>query len=433
MKKAMILTLSLLMIFSFCQAETAEGKYTLDRVVVLSRHNIRSPLSGAGSMLDELTPHEWFRWTSRAGELSLRGGVSETLMGQYFRQWLEAEGLFPENYQPEENAVRIYANAKQRTIATARYFAAGLFPVADVPVEVHAPYDTMDPVFWPKLTFVSEAYAQDASEQISEAGGLAGLPGIHAGLMDAILLLMDVTDMQESDAYQAGTYGDLLKDETVIVLKEGEEPGMTGPIKTATSVADALKFQYYEETDDDKAAFGHHLTEEDWQRIHSIVDTYTEMLFTAPLISVNVAHPLLQEIRAELGEENRKFSFLCGHDSNLASVLAALDAEDYLLPESVEQHTPIGVKLMFARWLTAEGEAYYTVEMVYQSTEQLRTGSILTLDNPPVRYTLRFQDIETNKDGMIAEQDLLNLFDRTIIAYDDLVTEYGQEAMDDAA
>jgi glucose-1-phosphatase len=45
-------------------------------------------------------------------------------MGQYFRKWLEDEGLFPENYQPEEEDVRIYANAKQRTVATARFFTS---------------------------------------------------------------------------------------------------------------------------------------------------------------------------------------------------------------------------------------------------------------------------------------------------------------------
>lgn len=33
---------------------------TLDQVVVLSRHNIRSPLSGGGSLLGTVTPHEWF-------------------------------------------------------------------------------------------------------------------------------------------------------------------------------------------------------------------------------------------------------------------------------------------------------------------------------------------------------------------------------------
>ena len=108
----------------------AESAYTLDKVVMLSRHNIRSPLSGSGSMLGDITPHTWFAWTSNPSELSLRGAILETQMGQYFRLWLEDEGLFPENYRPEDGAVRFYANAKQRTQATARYFSAGLLPVA---------------------------------------------------------------------------------------------------------------------------------------------------------------------------------------------------------------------------------------------------------------------------------------------------------------
>ena len=47
-------------------------------------------------------------------------------MGQYFRLWLEKEGLFPENYIPRDGAVRFYANGLQRTQATAHYFSAGL-------------------------------------------------------------------------------------------------------------------------------------------------------------------------------------------------------------------------------------------------------------------------------------------------------------------
>ena len=223
-----------------------DAAYTLDRMVMLSRHNIRSPLSGSGSLLGDITPHEWFQWTSKPSELSLRGAMLETRMGQYIRLWLEKEGLFPENYHPEEGAVRFYANAKQRTQATARYFSAGLLPVAVAPVEMHAEYNTMDPTFNPALTYISEAYAQAVQDQIAEKGGVAGMKGIHAGLMDAIELLMDVTDMDQSEAYKAGTYGNLLEDDTIVILEQGKEAGMTGPIKTATSVADALTFQFYE-------------------------------------------------------------------------------------------------------------------------------------------------------------------------------------------
>ena len=432
MKKIVSLLLAVSCLFSFCTAMAEPSEDTLDRVVILSRHNIRSPLSGSGSLLGDITPHEWFRWTSSPSELSLRGAVLEIMMGQYFRLWLEQEGLFPVNFQPEEGAVRFYANAKQRTIATARYFSAGLLPVAAVPVETHVAYDTMDPVFEPSLNYATEEYIQDAIGQIAEKGGETGLDGILSGLNDAIALLMDTADIEQSEAYQAGKYGDLKAGETVLTLEEGKEPKMSSPIKNATSVADAMILQYYEEPDKQKAAFGHDLTDEDWRLIHSIVDTYTDMLFCSPLVSVNVAHPLLEEIRAELTAEGRKLTFLCGHDSNVASVLAALNYRDYLLPETVEQHTPIGVKLVFERWINAENEAYYKVSLVYQSTSQLRSMEQLTLENPPVIYPLHFEGMDA--EGRITEAGLLKLLDDAISAYDAIVESYdAEETLPDAA
>ena len=408
-----------------------ETAYTLDKVVVFSRHNIRSPLSGGGSLLGDITPHTWFNWTSASSELSLKGGVLETLMGQYFRLWLEDAGLIPENWRPDEGAVRFYANAKQRTQATARYFSAGLLPVSAVPIETHAPYDTMDDTFMPKLRFVSDDYAAAALDEIAAMGGEKGMAGYSERLRDAIALVMDVADIAESEAYQAGRYGDLLNDETTISLVQDKEPGMSGPIKTATSVADAMKLQYYEEPDELKAAFGHELTWEDWASMSGIVETYGEMLFTAPLVAVNVAHPLLKELKGEMEREGRVFSFLCGHDSNVASLLAALGVADYALPNTLEPKTPIGVKLTFERYVDGNGAAWYAVNMVYQSTEQLRNNTPLSLENPPVKAALRFEGLATNEDGLIAEADLLNRFQQAIDAFDALDEQY--PALDDAA
>ena len=435
MKKiiAGLLVISVLLLCGGAAAEQSEGPgCTLDRVVILSRHNIRSPLSGSGSLLGEITPHEWFRWTSNPSELSLRGGILETMMGQYFRLWLEDAGLFPENYRPEEGAVRFYANAKQRTLATARYFSAGLLPAANVLIETHAPYDTMDPVFEPSLNFVTEDYILDVLAQIAEKGGDSGMDGYLEKLDEAIALLMETADIEQSEAYQSGKYGDLTTGETVITLEEGSEPKMTGPIKTATSVADAMTFQYYEEKDRTKAAFGHELTEADWQLLHSIVDTYTDMLFCSPLVSVNAAHPLLQEIRSEMAAEGRKFTFLCGHDSNVASVLAAMNAEEYLLPDAIEQKTPIGVKLVFERWITPEGEAFWKTSLVYQSVEQLRGMIPLSLENQPVKFTVHFEGTEPDENGMIPEADLYAVLDRAIDAYDELLEQY-ETAEEEAA
>lgn len=237
--------------------------YALEQVVVLSRHNIRSPLSGPDSVLGEITPHKWFEWSSPASELSVRGGVEEAGMGQYFRQWLEREKLFPENYQPAEDAVRIYANSKQRTIATAQYFTAGLLPTVNEDIEYRAAFDEMDPVFNPQLTFTSDAYDKAVQEQIAEYDD-----EIKA-LADNYDLITDVTDMKESKAYKDGDVKDYRTDDTKVTLETGAEPAMEGSLKLACSVADALVLQYYEEEDPVKAAFGHELNDKQWKDIRS--------------------------------------------------------------------------------------------------------------------------------------------------------------------
>ena len=57
---------------------------------------------------------------------------------------------------------------------------------------------------------------------------------------------------------------------------------------------------------------------------------------------------------------------------------------------------------------------------------------MLTLENPPMRYDIRFEGVETNADGLISEADLLMLFDRTLNTYDELQEKY-TEAVPDAA
>lgn len=171
--------------------------FTLEKSVVLSRHNIRAPLSGEGSALSTITPHEWFEWSAPASQLSVRGGTLETEMGQYFRKWLEKEGLFESNYRPEDGAVRIYANSKQRTIATAEFFSAGLLPVDGIDVEYHSDFDTMDPVFNPVFTYASDDYSEDVTQEIIEKFG-----STIEDLSDNYALLEDVIDVKDSDDYK---------------------------------------------------------------------------------------------------------------------------------------------------------------------------------------------------------------------------------------
>ena len=386
-------------------------RYALEEMVILSRHNIRSPISGPGSVLSRITPHEWFAWSSAPGELSLRGGALEMEMGQFFREWLVGEGFFAKNGVPEEGSVRFYANSIQRTRATARAFAAGMFPMADLDVEQHTPLGTMDPVFNPQITKLSDRFLTRAYAEIFAMGGPDG------PLQAKYVLLEKVLDIKASPAARHDTtaFGAF---PSAVRFEVGKEPVMTGGLKMACSASDALTLQYYEEPDALKAGFGHKLTPQEWASVSSIKDHYQDVLFAAPSVAANVAHPMLQELLAELRAPGRKFAFLCGHDSNIGSVLAALGVEPYDAPNAVETKTPIGGKILFEKFRGRDGKLYADIWLVYASADQLRTVSILSPDNPPMALSLYLKGLSANADGLYLFADLERRFANAIDLYE---------------
>lgn len=402
------------------RSEAFKGKYKLKEVVILSRHNIRSPLSTNGSALSKMTPHEWTNWSSAASELTLRGGVLETEMGQFFRKWTIETGLFKDNYVPTIDEVNVYANSMQRCIATAQYFSGGFMPVANLRVNHRYVPSKMDPIFFPRLTKSTEAFRTEAMKQISAMGGKEGLVGINKSLKESYDLIAKVLDMKQSEYYKKGEIKDFVNNDTQITLELNQEPGMKGSLKNANSASDAFILQYYEEPDGMKAAFGHKLTTEDWTKIAKVKDVYGDVLFTAPIVAVNVAHPLLQYMYDELNDKDRKFTFLCGHDSNIASVDAALGVEEYSLPNSIEKKTPIGSKLVLEKWVDPAGKAYIAVNLVYQSTDQLKQMSLLDLQHAPQVFSLKLKGLNQNTDGLYTFEDVNARFLQAIRAYDDI-------------
>ena len=389
-----------------------QGSYKLNGVVVLSRHNIRAPISNKNSTLGKLTSHDWFEWTSAPGELSMRGGELETIMGQYFRKWLAKENLITENYLPTAGEVYFYANSMQRTIATAQFFSSGLFPVANVRVNHKFAPSKMDPVFNPQLTLVNDEFTALANEQVHALFD-AKIP------FDGYRLIERVLDFKNSTFAKTENITKFHDEPFEVIFELNKEPDTRGTLKLITLASDALILQYYEAKNPRAAAFGHKISFKDWQKIASVKDFYGDVLFTAPAVAVNVAHPLLKVMRDELASD-RKFTFLCGHDSNISSVLAALEVEDYDLPQTIERQTPIGYKFVIEKWRGADGVDYAATELIYQSAEQLRKKTTLTLDNPPMIVPIHFKGLSQNADGLYRLDDLLARFQRAFDAYYEL-------------
>lgn len=399
-----------------------KDKYQLKEAVVLSRHNIRSPLSDSKSDLGRMTPHQWTKWSAGKSELTSRGGALETMMGQYFRKWAVDAGLFPENYVPTADDLNVIANSMQRCIATAQYFTSGFMPVGGVRVNHRFTPSKMDPLFNPQLTKVSPEFVAEAMKQIAAMGGDKGIVGINEAIEPNYLLIQEVMDTKDSPMAKANdpklkAFGNY---DTEVLLEKWQEPRLApgSALKELNSASDAFILQYYEEPDSVKAAFGHDLTREDWARLAHIKDTYQDVLFTAPIVAVNVAKPLIQYMYDELRSPDRKFTFLVGHDSNLSSVATALGVEKYELPEAIEKQTPIGSKIVIEKFVGKDGKEYADINIVYQSVDQLRNMELLSPENPPVVYPLSLAGLQRNADGLYDLADVEARFEQALAAYE---------------
>ena len=206
----------------------------------------------------------------------------------------------------------------------------------------------------------------------------------------------------------------------ILIPSDTGEADLTGTLRAANTVADALVLQYYEEDNLTKAAFNHHdVTYEDFEKIGALTDLFLTVVFGTPSLSLNEAHSSLLEIQAELLNNDRRFTFLCGHDSTIMSTISALQVKDYALPDAITKVTPIGVKFVIEKW-KKKGKTYTTAALVYQSVNQLRNREFLTLNNPPKVYYLDFEGISRNKDGFFEPGVLENHIKNRLKAYDDL-------------
>ena len=419
MKKNMLWMIAAILIYGTnAQAQTKRSdafraKYELKEVVVMSRHNIRSPLTSGGAAYQRVTPHTWFKWSSPSSQLSLRGGVLETEMGQFFRQWVVSEGLLPDNYRPEGDEVLFYANSRQRTFATAKYFSAGFLPFANVEITHKLDEDKMDPVFTPQFTKMNDTYRQQV---LADMQALNGGPQAWMAAQQPTLNLMEhVLDMAHSPAALQGDTTHFWFDDTQFKIEKGSEPNMTGGYTLANSVADALVLQCYES--ESMAPFGHELTIEQWRAICAVKEVYDGLLFTTHSAAVNLAYPLVSRIREELNRSDRKFMFLCGHDSNLASISAALGLQIPETENALELHTPIGSKLVFEKWSDGSDE-YVAVNLVYQSIGQLQGRTLLSPAAPPMVLPVTIDGLNANSDGLYRLSDLDTRMAEAMAEYD---------------
>ena len=398
-KLKIILGLSFVLSFSAQAIETLDN-YTLEQVVVFSRHGLRAPLASPTSTLGKITPNQWPQWDTPASYLTTRGGVLESYFGHYFSEWLVDNKLLTENTCPSENEVYIYTNSLQRTIATGQYFTVGAFPGCIVPIIHKEKLGTMDPVFFPVISDDNPEFKQAAITSINQTAHAKGIEGLNQKLNNTYQDLSNIINYTQSTNCLTDKQCDFTDLPTKIIIEKGKEPGITGPLRTGTSIADAFILQYYEGAPLQDIAWGKIKNNKQFEQLVAIKEHYNTVLFGSPVIAKQVAANLINYINQTFSEKNHtKFTFLVGHDSNVASLFSALKIKSYTLPDQFET-TPIGGKVVFQKWRdNHSGEALMKIEYFYQSTDQIRNLTQLNRNNPPHKVTLEMENCPTNTMG----------------------------------
>ncbi|MDF7667692.1 bifunctional glucose-1-phosphatase/inositol phosphatase [Orbaceae bacterium ESL0727] len=411
------IALSLLLSTTMVEAsEKYVDNYSLEQVVIFSRHGLRAPLATPSSALGKITSHQWPQWDTPASYLTTRGGALESYFGHYLDKWLVDNKLLKDNECPTEKDVYFYANSMQRTIATAQYLAIGAFPGCIVPVYHKEKLNTMDPLFSLNITDGSEKFKQEAIASITQAAGEGGINGLNQRLKPIYQNMSKIIDYLKSVTCTVDKKCDFMAQDAAIKIVEGQEPGISGPLKTGTSISDAFILQYYEGAPLKDIAWGQIKSQKQFEQLVSVKEYYNSVIFAAPVIAKHVAKNLLSYIDDTFTQSDNKakVTFLIGHDSNVASIFSALGIKTHKLPNQFET-TPIGGKILFEKWKdNTTGKNLLKIQYFYQSTKQLTNMEPLTNTNPPQIVTLEMKNCPVNADGFCDFDSFINQLNEII-------------------
>ncbi|KAJ2943329.1 hypothetical protein O0L34_g12136 [Tuta absoluta] len=385
-----IVKIAILLALVTCDVEALK----LVKVVILSRHNIRTPLS---SNLVKVTPNVWPQYAEEDGFLTAKGRLLEVFMGEYFSQWLRKERLLTKDC-PEENSTVIYANVLQRTRETAKEFVAAAFKKCNVTMHYE------QPIFHPIIRNTSEVFKQKVVEVMQNK--LDSLT-----LNDAYMKLNDVLDFNNSQLCNETNFCDLTKKMDEVLYKVGDEPNIYGPLSIGNSVMDALLMAYY----NGKEVGWGKIAENDWGLLTGITKENQNVRFNSTLLATHVAEILLHKMSEIIKNDDITFAMLVGHDSNINSVISSLGFQHFVLPNQYER-TPVGGKIVFQKWYDEKSDRFLLkIDYVYQTTEQIRYAVPLSLETPPKHVTLRLTSCNYDENGFCNWEDFSKLFSKILV------------------
>ncbi len=392
--------------------------YTLERVVILSRHGVRSPTKQT-QLMNDVTPDKWPQWPVAAGYLTPKGAQLVTLMGGFYGDYFRSQGLLAAGC-PTDAVIYAQADVDQRTRLTGQAFLDGIAPGCGLKVHYQADLKKVDPLFHPVDAGVCKLDSTQTHKAVEErlGGPLSELSKRYA---------KPFAQMGEILNFAASPYCKSLQQQgktcdfanfaanKITVNKPGTKVSLSGPLALSSTLGEIFLLQNSQAMPD---VAWHRLTGEDnWISLLSLHNAQFDLMAKTPYIARHKGTPLLQQIETALVLQRdaqgqtlplspqTKILFLGGHDTNIANIAGMLGA-NWQLPQQPD-NTPPGGGLVFELWQNPDNhQRYVAVKMFYQTMGQLRNAEKLDLKNNPAgRVPVAIDGCENSGDDKLCQLD----------------------------
>lgn len=369
--------------------KSEEKDATLQFVVYLSRHGVRSP-TAKPAQYNKFSAAAWPEWTVSPGYLTAHGFKLMTSFGAYDRAQLSSLGLLAPSGCADAAHVTILADSDQRTRETGKAIAEGLMPGCSI--EVHSlPEGTADPLFH---------YLETGQANIDHALAAAAINGRIGGKIESLTEAYrpQLTQLEGvlagcGHAALAAAPGTTLFDVPASLGPgAGDHPAeMRGPLNTASTLSENLLLEYSEGMPNVGWGCADGATLRSIMQLHAAAADFAQRTpAVAHMYASNLLDRMLKAMEQSAtgkavagapGKAGDRVLFLVGHDTNIATVAGALGLT--WIVDGRRDDTPPGGALVFELWSSHSGEAFVRVHYTAQTLEQMRDARPLTPANPP--------------------------------------------------
>lgn len=379
-----------------CAANAAD--YTLERVVLVSRHGVRAP-TDSPALVEFTRSRTWPKWPVKDAFLTLRGKMLASRMGEYYAVEFSERGLLPRKGPPRVSDVYVWADLDQRTRETGAGLLEGIFACQDSCPDAGSDYGDDDPLFHP-VRGGTCTIDPDAAEKaiLEQAGGtlekaLEPYHGVVRKLGEVLQCCAPrLCDPQRLDCSLESLPSALNKN------KKKGAISLSGPIAVGSTASEVFLLEYAQAMD--HVAWDLASSPEQINPLLALHDLQFRLMQRTPYIARRQGSALTRQVLETLRQtaeeksdpmrpvpSDAKLVIYVGHDTNLANI-AGLLGVDWTFPSGLGDKTPPAGAMAFELLRDAAGQRF--VRMVYyaQTLDQMRDATPLSRANPPDRASI---------------------------------------------